>query len=308
MGASFAASTVPSSSSSMFPPPPGPPPAYPKANMSHITEKLQTIIYDNRLQPYYSNDRLQSVLARLSLIDYAQLARKWRINSDLVYDLCALALYDIVFYVDDSGSMAFEEKGERIDDLKFIVSQTAEMATLFDDDGVQVRFMNSDIYGEGIRTAVQVQELVQSVRFSGMTPLGTFFRSKVVDPLVVRPAQAGTLHKPVLAIVITDGEPTREPLDTLRTVIMDAKRLLGHTPMGTGSLAVQIGQVGTDVRAQEFLASLDNDPVVGGMIDCTSNYEMESAEIGAHGHELTPEMWLLKLCLGAIDRTYDDTD
>ncbi|KAH6575183.1 hypothetical protein BASA61_003760 [Batrachochytrium salamandrivorans] len=111
MGASFAASTVPSSSSSMFPPPPGPPPAYPKANMSHITEKLQTIIYDNRLQPYYSNDRLQSVLARLSLIDYAQLARKWRINSDLVYDLCALALYDIVFYVDDSGSMAFEEKG-----------------------------------------------------------------------------------------------------------------------------------------------------------------------------------------------------
>ncbi|KAJ1330110.1 hypothetical protein BSLG_009694 [Batrachochytrium salamandrivorans] len=211
------------------------------------------------------------------LIDYAQLARKWRINSDLVYDLCALALYDIVFYVDDSGSMAFEEKGERIDDLKFIVSQTAEMATLFDDDGVQVRFMNSDIYGEGIRTAVQC-----------LLRLG--------------------LHKPVLAIVITDGEPTREPLDTLRTVIMDAKRLLGHTPMGTGSLAVQIGQVGTDVRAQEFLASLDNDPVVGGMIDCTSNHEMESAEIGAHGHELTPEMWLLKLCLGAIDRTYDDTD
>jgi hypothetical protein len=29
-----------------------------------------------------------------------------------------LSLFDIVLYIDDSGSMAFEEGGERIDDLK----------------------------------------------------------------------------------------------------------------------------------------------------------------------------------------------
>jgi hypothetical protein len=29
-----------------------------------------------------------------------------------------LSLFDVVLYIDDSGSMAFEERGERIDDLK----------------------------------------------------------------------------------------------------------------------------------------------------------------------------------------------
>lgn len=43
---------------------------------------------------------------------------------------------------DDSGSMAFEDGGDRIDDLKGILSRVAEVATLFDDDGIQVRFIN----------------------------------------------------------------------------------------------------------------------------------------------------------------------
>lgn len=38
--------------------------------------------------------------------------------------------------------MVFEERGERIDDLKLILGRVAEVATLFDDDGILVRFMN----------------------------------------------------------------------------------------------------------------------------------------------------------------------
>ncbi|KAJ8326755.1 hypothetical protein QVD99_005459 [Batrachochytrium dendrobatidis] len=280
----------------------------PHFNISHITEKLQTIIYENRLDYFYNPTRLQALIAKLTTIDFLSLSQQWNISQSLVPDLCSLALYDIVFYVDDSGSMVFEENGERIDDLKFILGKAAQVATLFDDDGVQIRFMNSDVYGEGIRTAEHVQNLVQSIRFSGMTPLGTFFKAKVLDPIVVGPAMSGSLSKPVLAVIVTDGEPTREPHDTLRTVITEAKQQLGLTPGGTGSLAIQIGQVGTDLRAQMFLAELDNDPVIGNMIDCTSNYEMESAEIASHGHELSPELWLLKLCVGAIDRSYDDAD
>ena len=37
-------------------------------------------------------------------------------------------------------------------------------------------------------------------------------------------------------------------------------------------------QVGKDVGAQRFLASLDTDPEVGKAIDCTSYYENESEE------------------------------
>lgn len=56
-----------------------------------------------------------------------------------------LALYDVVIYVDDSGSMSFEENGERIKDLQLILQRAAFAATLFDDDGVDLRFMNEDL-------------------------------------------------------------------------------------------------------------------------------------------------------------------
>ena len=70
---------------------------------------------------------------------------------ELAIDLASLALYDIVMFADDSGSMAFEENGERIDDLKLIASKVAEVATMFDDDGILMRFMNSPVQGNGLR-------------------------------------------------------------------------------------------------------------------------------------------------------------
>jgi hypothetical protein len=54
-------------------------------------------------------------------------------ETDLTYS--RLALYDIVIYIDDSGSMAFEEQGERIKDLELIMQRVAFAATLFDEDG-----------------------------------------------------------------------------------------------------------------------------------------------------------------------------
>jgi hypothetical protein len=77
--------------------------------------------------------------------------RRWRMPKELAIDLASLALYDIVLFVDDSGSMAFEENGERIDDLKLISSKVAEVATMFDDDGILMRFMNSPVDGSGLR-------------------------------------------------------------------------------------------------------------------------------------------------------------
>eukprot|EP00842_Homolaphlyctis_polyrhiza_P001505 jgi/Hompol1/2355/HPOL_005967-RA len=203
--------------------------------------------------------------------------------------------------------MLFEQDGERIDDLKFIISKIAEVTTVFDLDGVSIRFMNSNVHAEGIRTAAQVEEIVSRVHWAGLTPLGTQFAAKIVQPFVIKPATMGTLPKPVLAIIITDGEPTREPHDTLRTVIREAKDALLHTLYGSGALAIQIGQVGTDLKAQSFLASLDNDPIVGNMIDCTGNFELESEKFEQMQLQLTPEMWLLKLTMSEQADTARDS-
>ena len=55
---------------------------------------------------------------------------------ELACDLVALALYDIVVYADDSTSMKYAEDGSRIEDLKVILQRVAEVATLFDEDGM----------------------------------------------------------------------------------------------------------------------------------------------------------------------------
>lgn len=47
--------------------------------------------------------------------------------------------------------------------------------------------------------------------------------------------------------------------------------------------SAEFAQVGTDQKAQAFLGVLDNHPVVGNLVDCTSNFEAEQAEMAAKG-------------------------
>lgn len=62
--------------------------------------------------------------------------------------------------------------------------------------------------------------------------------------MVVSQARCGNMPKPVLVICITDGEPTGEPRDTVRQVVMNAKAQLQNTPYGAGAVAFQFAQAG----------------------------------------------------------------
>lgn len=161
---------------------------------------------------------------------------------EIATDLAALALYDVVLYCDDSGSMRAEERGERIDDLKLILSRVAEVATLFDEDGIQVRFMNSDTQGNGIRHAAAASQLVEQVRFSGITPLATQLDRKVIQPLVMQAIRSRALQKPVLVVVITDGEPVGEPRDLTRRTIAGSTQQAAQQGF-PGALRFQFAQV-----------------------------------------------------------------
>ena len=89
---------------------------------------------------------------------------------------------------DDSGSMSFEEGGERIKDLRLILERVASIATVFDEDGISMRFMNAnyDIAAvEHIRTEQQIERLMSTVQFKGLTPMGTELRRKVIDGIIM---------------------------------------------------------------------------------------------------------------------------
>lgn len=168
--------------------------------------------------------------------------------------------------------MAFEENGERIDDLKLIISRVSFAAGLFDDDGIQVRFMNSNEQGNNIKGNQQVEELISRIRFQGLTPMGRELQNKVLGPLVIGPAGAGQLRKPVLVIIITDGQPTGESQRDIANIILTASRQLqGNPRCGKGAVAFQFAQVGNDLKAREFLKQLDENREIGDIIDCTSS-------------------------------------
>ena len=272
-----------------------------------LAQKLQSIISHNKLEAFYDSTKFNTVLQKVQNIDFDSIAREWNIPKEIAYDLASLALYDIVFFCDDSGSMMFEEGGERVDDLKAIISKVAPIATLFDDDGILVRFINSNVNGDGIRNAAETESLIQQIRFSGGTPLATQLEAKVIKPFVLNQATANAMPKPVLVIAITDGEPS-DGRYKMRDVISSTKQKLARTKYGPGAFALQVAQVGKDQRAQKYLEELDNDASVGRMIDCTSYFELESEEFRKKGVDLTPELWLTKVCVGAIDPTYDALD
>ena len=229
--------------------------------------------------------------------------------------------------LDDSGSMLFDEDGERIKDLRVILSRVVNAATLFDDDGISVRFINwSPPYRssgdppenftqeklDNIRSEQDVDRLMSAVPFKGTTALGTQLKAKILDPLVLDRARHGTLSKPVLIITITDGQPLGEPKNAVFDAIRDVSSELSRMPQfGAGAVSFQFAQVGNDEAATAFLAKLDSDPQVGRLVDCTSSmfllpnaefstdtfdrsdFEREQAEMMKTSNvELTPDLWV----------------
>ncbi|WVQ62698.1 uncharacterized protein L199_000846 [Kwoniella botswanensis] len=278
-------------------------------NAQAILQALQHCVQEQKIQAFYppGTGQLEAIAQRVAQSGaLPKIAQEWRMPLELASDLVKLSLFDVILYVDDSGSMAFEQGGERIDDLKLILSRVAYATSLFDDDGIQVRFMNNRLEGNGIKTEQDALNLVNQVKFSGLTPMGTSLDQKILQPLLLGPARANALQKPILIIAITDGTPAGEPTDKVIQVIVNASRELQRTRYGPDAVSYQFAQVGDDMKAMKFLESLDNHPVVGGMIDVTSNFEAEQAEMMRKNNmDLSPEAWLIKLLMGGIDDSYD---
>ena len=201
----------------------------------------------------------------------------------LVLQLVSLS-YETNGRTANSGSMRFEDRGERIDDLNLILNRVAYAATLFDDDGISLRFMNykpgpyDNVRLDGIKTEAEILELVGTsqnqgkINFQGLTPLGTELRNQVLDPLIIQKAHAQRLPKPILVITITDGQPAGEPKDALEKNISYALNEMRRFPQfGDKPISFEFAQVGNDQKAREFLAELDSSKTVGAHVDCTSS-------------------------------------
>ena len=181
--------------------------------------------------------------------------------------------------------MVFDEEGQRVDDLKVILSRAVNAAMLFDDDGISIRFMKwypgktnpemtKGIKLDNISSEEYLNMIISNVEFSGITPLGTSLQQRILKPMVLDQISGGGLKKPVLIITITDGRPTGEEGSNdraLHDAISKAAAACSRSRYGAGAVSFQIAQVGNDRHAIDWLAKLDSDPEIGHLVDCTSS-------------------------------------
>jgi hypothetical protein len=103
------------------------------------------------------------------------------------------------------------ELDDRIEALKDTLKRVLKFATVLSPEGISVRLINDnrrndDSKWNGLKTVDDVMRKVNKVDYKSGTPLGTSLYSKVLSPLVMDKARAGKLQKPVMVVILTDGE------------------------------------------------------------------------------------------------------
>ncbi|KAL8277403.1 hypothetical protein RQP46_010243 [Phenoliferia psychrophenolica] len=277
---------------------------------NYLLQILRQTVQEQKIGAFYGPGSLEQIAQKVVRERSLQrIAHQWQMPVETAIDLVRLALFDIIIYADDSGSMRFEEGGKRIEELKMIVGRTAFAASLFDQDGIQIRFMNSKIDGQS-NTEAGAIDIVNKVEYVYQTPLGTSLQKRVLEPLVLDPAKHNKLRKPVLIIMITDGAPSGEDHFKIVSVIKSANHDLAKTRYGPDAVSYQLAQVGEDSAARKFLEEIDVHHNIGKLVDVTSNFENEADNLRKAKNPITlnPSLWVIKLLLGGISSDYDFKD
>lgn len=276
-----------------------------------VKQRIDSVIQDKNLHHFYpaNSPQYHALINRVSHVDFPSIAAKRKLPLELAFDLAALAVVDTVIVCDDSGSMNFDENwnvsSSKTDDLKLILSRIVDIASLFDDDGMNIRFFNDNSTFDNIRSEQDAFNALSKVRYNGGTPIGKSLMSKVIEPFVYSKARNNTFVKPVMVYIITDGVPDNKI--ELKNNIKSCKQWLSQTSYGKSAVNIMFAQVGNDQAAAQYLKQeLDNDPEIGEDVDTTGNFEMEYVKYKAKGVELTPDLWLLQMMLGSLVRSYDE--
>jgi hypothetical protein len=185
-----------------------------------------------------------------------------------------------------------------------IASILAEVSALFDQDGIDIEFLNNEEKYRGIREGKIASQILHDLEFRGKTKLGHALRQKIHRRFFHKSSSTDSslkMKKPVLVFIITDGAPAGEPENNLERQIRNAREYLDDEGYPPDFFRYQIVQVGRDQHSSEFLQDLKQRFVVEEFVDVSSRYAVEKKELALMGFEPSPELYLIKLLLGAID-------
>ena len=183
---------------------------------------------DGNLPEFYNqNDSLRRDLAQKAAVRAEEVTAEFGLRSELTEKVARLALYDFVIlcgrllclhlwkhevsstvaeaFVDDSYSMTQAKRRAALEDT---LQRVAKFATTLEPSGISIRFLNfsQDREFNNLNNVEDIMQKVRAVGYDGPTKLGQTLYFKIVGPMVFQKARQNTFTKPIIVMVITDGE------------------------------------------------------------------------------------------------------
>lgn len=218
-------------------------------------------------------------------------------------ELVILQDYEVVVIADDSGSMRnpaapahMRQLGQpcptRWDELKHTVSEMVELASCFDESGIDIFFLNRPPLLE-VKTSADAN----FARAFEALPMGSTPLTETLQQVAQRTAG----ERPVLLFVMTDGMPNGGPGPFISMV----KQLTA--PGAKSKIRMQIMACTSEESEISWLNALDADL---REVDVTDDYFAERQEVLKAGRvtKFTRGDWCMKAMLGPVGDKFDSWD
>jgi len=237
---------------------------------------------------------------------FQYLVDRYEINREFATRLRGLEGYEITFIVDDSGSMntplgdisgPFDRNPTRWDELRQTVSIVVDLASVFDQDGVDIFFLNR----ESMRNVKNAEELIPvfAVPPAGPTPIVRVLRQ------VLQEKRLQIQERKLLVLIATDGVPTddhgKQDTKTLEHALRHERHPITHIPV-------------------TIIACTDDNECIGYLndwdkkipnLDVADDYRSEREEIHKVQGKNFPFSfgdYVVKVLMGAVDDWFDTLD
>ncbi|PYH90171.1 hypothetical protein BO71DRAFT_444104 [Aspergillus ellipticus CBS 707.79] len=265
-------------------------------------QKINEYMDRNNLKRFFSMDsNLIGTIAKKA-IDLRKDTTTTLGNKEKLPKMIQLAMYKPIIYCDDSGSM---KQNSHHDSQIAIVERIARITTRLipDNMGVDLRFINNKQTYDNLSEA-DINEKMKGITLLGSTELGHNLKNKILEPLIYEAADRGTLERPFLVFIITDGAPSaekRERKNPFRDVVRKCRKEMLEREYPEYAVTFQISQVGGLDDAERFLDESRGDEDMKDFIYCTSDrLDVKYAEL--RKNEKMLEEWMLETLIEPILR------
>jgi hypothetical protein len=193
---------------------------------------------------------------------------------------------------DDSSSM---RRDGRWESQKRLIQRITKITTqiLPVNEGVALRFINREVDDSSNLSLGRIGQIMDPMPWQpgGDTEIGTYLKSRILEPLVYGKIAAKTLERPILVSIMTDGMPEPESKTLLAETIVecgqrleaakyprdsehlpfvvDFQRIILTFPTLLG-VKFMIGQIGKATQAEMFLESLRGNKEIEPVVFITS--------------------------------------